>query len=107
VREPDDHTRCLIPQDKDYLSALNVLIKKKIERWVGDEGSCEVLRVVPQAIRKRRIANGNVLATKGHFYLHGTPKGLRFILEQGLGANTAMGFGFVVNVDGSTEDGEI
>ncbi len=96
VKNPNDHSRCVIPSDEGYLEIINELIKVKIDRFVGPSEWCRVMRVAPRAIRQRHISGGMVLATKGHFYLEGTPSALRFILEHGLGANTAMGFGFVV-----------
>ncbi len=100
VREKKNHSRCLIPDDAGYLDVLNDLVAAKIRKFAGPEETCKVLRVVPQAVRRRTVAGGTVLATKGHFFMHGSENGLRFILEHGLGANTAMGFGFVVPTGG-------
>lgn len=96
VREEKNHSQCLIPTDSRYLDALNRLVDAKISRFVGERAYCRVLRVVPTAIRRRRIADGFVLATKGKYYLEGDNAALKLILEHGLGANTAMAFGYMV-----------
>ncbi len=96
VKEERNHGRCMLPSDSDYLKVLNQLITTKVHKFVGENDYCRVIRVEVQDIRRRHISNGVVLATKGRFYLDGTPKALKLILEHGLGASTAMGFGFVV-----------
>lgn len=96
VRDGSNHGRCTIPKDPEYIDELNKLIAVKIKKFVGENDHCLVIKVESQDIRRRHISNGVVLATKGKFYLEGTPKALKFILEHGLGANPGMGFGFVV-----------
>lgn len=96
VRERNDHGRCMIPKDPNYIDELNKLVAVKVQKFAGENDHCRVIRVEAQNIRRRHISNGVVLATKGKFYLEGTPKALKFILEHGLGANPGMGFGLVV-----------
>jgi len=96
VREENCHDRCMIPSDPYYIQELNKLVAVKVHKFAGENDYCRVMRVKVQNIRQRHISNGVVLATKGKFFLEGTPKALKFILEHGLGANPGMGFGFVV-----------
>lgn len=96
VRDGSDHGRCKIPKDSNYIDELNKLVASKVQKFAGENDYCRVIRVEAQDIRRRHISNGVVLATKGRFYLEGTSKALKFILEHGLGANPGMGFGFVV-----------
>jgi len=96
VREENDHEKCMLPSDPYYIQELNKLVAVKVEKFAGKNDYCRVMRVKVQNIRQRHISNGVVLATRGKFYLEGTPRALKFILEHGLGANPGMGFGFVV-----------
>lgn len=96
----EDSNRSIVHDSDDYHGTLQSAINGQIQNNLGETSSVSVRRVEPQAVRKRTIDGGTYLAQKARVHLNGSEDHLRFLVNHGIGASPALGFGMVM-LDGT------
>lgn len=88
--------RSIVHDSGDYHAILQRAINGQIQNHMDEPSSVSLRRVVPQAVRKRTIDGSTHLAQKAQLHLAGGEEHLRFLLNHGIGASPALGFGMVM-----------
>lgn len=91
-----DSNRSIVHDSDDYHGTLQSAINGQIQNNLDETSSVSLRRVEPQAVRKRTIADSTYLAQKARLHLSGTEEHLRFLVNHGIGASPALGFGMVM-----------
>lgn len=95
LHEEDSH-RSIVHDSGDYHTTLQSAINGQISNHLDETSTVSLRRVVPQAVRKRTIDGGTYLSQKAQLHLEGSEEHLRFLLNHGIGASPALGFGMVM-----------
>jgi len=100
-RSDADYSKCdfndiyLVPGQEGFMKNLNEYTKRRFKHFNSKTPgniSVEPIRIRPSGVP---FYSGFVRGFIGHFYLHGEPKTLEFVLNNGLGTKTGAGFGYI------------
>jgi CRISPR-associated endoribonuclease Cas6 len=94
--QEDDSHRSIVHDSGDYHRILQTAINEQINNHLGETSTVSLRRVVPKAVRKRTIDEGTYLAQKAALHLDGSEEHLLFLLNHGIGASPALGFGMIM-----------
>lgn len=91
-----ENDQSLVHDSPGYVESLEAAINSQVQNYLKKEGTVKVVHFEPQAVRKRKIKDRTVLAQKGRMILDGEEEQLRLLVNHGVGASPALGFGMVV-----------
>jgi len=86
----------IVADHKDYQATLQAAINGQINNNLDDTATVSVVRITPQAVRKRTLAGRTYLAQKARIQLNGMVEHLRFLVNHGIGSSPSLGFGMIV-----------
>lgn len=92
----EDSNQSIVHDSGGYHGILQSAINGQIQNNMGETSSISLRRIEPQAVRKRTIGDSTYLAQKARLHLSGTEDHLRFLVNHGIGASPALGFGMVM-----------
>ncbi len=91
-----ENGQSLVHDSPGYVESLGSAINQQVHNYLRKDGTVKVVHFEPQAVRKRTIKGRTVLAQKGRMILDGGEEQLRLLVNHGIGASPALGFGMVV-----------
>lgn len=89
-------SQSLVHDSPGYQEILQSAINRQVGNYLEGRGSVKVLHLEQQAVRKRTIEDRTFLAQKARLILDGEMEELRFLVDHGIGASPALGFGMVI-----------
>lgn len=91
-----DSSDSLVKDNCDYTQVVTEVLNHQLQTATDLSGTLSVMNQDLGEVRKRTIADGTILAQKGHFWLDGDPREIAWVLDYGIGQSRALGFGLVV-----------
>jgi CRISPR-associated endoribonuclease Cas6 len=86
----------LVHDSNGYSEILQAAMNAQIEGSTKTAGNIRLIRLVPQAVRKRTIKDRMFLTQKARLLMDGPEEQLRFLVNHGVGRSPALGFGMIV-----------